>query len=222
MNEPETRQESESPSASRSRTESPAMSQIVGKRRAEIAAAAARFFAEYGYHSAGMRDIAEAVGMRGASLYNHFSSKELILYTIALQMTKYPVEQHLPVLDAPGTPSTRLAALIRLHIEHLAQKRVEHLVSLNEFTALTPEHQTEIRGHRRYYQRRVRDVIAAGCTTREFCVDDPLRASVAILDMISGISWWLRDDYDIDALADTYIRLALDGVLQSARNRGAL
>ncbi len=192
---------------------------IVSKRRTEITAAAARFFARYGYHSAGMREIAEAVGMRGASLYNHFSSKESILYTIALQMTKDPVEQHLPVLDAPGTPSTRLTALIRLHIAHLAQKGVEHLVSLSDFTALTPEHQAEIIGYRRHYQRRVGDVIAAGCKTDEFCVDDPRRASVATLDMINGISWWLREDYDIAALADTYVALALDGILQSARRR---
>jgi AcrR family transcriptional regulator len=198
----------------------PAVSPIVSKRRAEITAAAAKVFAECGYHSAGMREIAEAVGMRGASLYNHFSSKELILYTIALQMTKDPVEQHLPVLDAPGTPSSRLAQLIGLHIAHLADNRVAHLVSLNEFTALTPEHQQEILGYRRHYQRRVGDVIAAGCATDEFCVNDARRAAVAILDMINGISWWLRDGYDIVALADTYVSLAVDGILQSARQRG--
>ncbi len=43
-------------------------------RRDEIVEAAARYFAEHGYANAGMRDIAEAVGMRGASLYNHFHS----------------------------------------------------------------------------------------------------------------------------------------------------
>src|SRR6476469_3460851 len=76
---------------------------IAGGRRVEIAAAAARFFAEQGYHTVGMREIAEAVGMRGASLYNHFSAKEEVLYAIALGMTKGPVEEHLPLLDAGGT-----------------------------------------------------------------------------------------------------------------------
>ena len=194
---------------------------VTGGRRAEIAAAAARFFAEQGYHTVGMREIAEAVGMRGASLYNHFSSKEEMLYAIALGMTKTPVEEHIPLLDGEGTPSTRLAALLRAHIRHLAEHRVEHLVGLRELAALTPEHRAEITDHRRYYQRRVRDVVAAGVRAGEFAVEDPGRAAVAILDMVNGISWWLRDDHDVDRLVDTYEAFALDGILQHARARPA-
>jgi AcrR family transcriptional regulator len=192
---------------------------ITGGRRAEITAAAARFFAEHSYHTVGMREIAEAVGMRGASLYNHFSSKEEMLYAIALGMTKDPVEQHLPLLDAEGTPASRLAALLRAHIRHLAEHRVEHLVGLRELPALTPEHRAEITDHRRYYQRRVRDVIAAGARAGEFSVDSPAAAAVAILDMVNGISWWLQSDRDLDQLVETYVGFALDGILQHARRR---
>ena len=60
-----------------------------------------------------MRDVAEAVGIRGASLYHHFASKEEILYAICLTVTEEPNEQNLPLLDAPGTPTERLAALVR-------------------------------------------------------------------------------------------------------------
>src|SRR3954452_4723474 len=192
---------------------------IIGGRRAEIAAAAARFFAEQGYHTVGMREIAEAVGMRGASLYNHFSSKEEVLYAIALGMTRDPVEQQLPLLDAEGTPATRLAALLRAHIRHLAEHRVEHLVGLRELPALTPEHRAEITDHRRYYQRRVRDVVTAGVRSGEFAVDDPGQAAVAILDMVNGISWWLRSEHDIDQVVETYVDFAIDGILQHARER---
>ena len=190
---------------------------ITGGRRAEITAAAARFFAEHSYHTVGMREIAEAVGMRGASLYNHFSSKEEMLYAIALGMTKDPVEQHLPLLDAEGTPATRLAALLQAHIRHLAEHRVEHLVGLRELPALTPEHRAEITDHRRYYQRRVRDVITAGVRAGEFTVENPAAAAVAILDMVNGISWWLHDDRDLDQLVTTYVGFALDGILQYGR-----
>jgi AcrR family transcriptional regulator len=190
---------------------------LSGGRRAEITAAAARFFAEHSYHTVGMREIAEAVGMRGASLYNHFSSKEEMLYAIALGMTKDPVEQHLPLLDAEGTPATRLAALLRAHIRHLAEHRVEHLVGLRELPALTPEHRAEITDHRRYYQRRVRDVVAAGVRSGEFAVDDPAQAAVAILDMVNGISWWLRDGHDMDRIVEDYVGFALDGILQHGR-----
>ncbi len=189
------------------------------RRPAQIAAAAARFFAEQGYHTVGMREIAEAVGMRGASLYNHFSAKEQILYAIALGMTRVPVDEHLPLLDAEGSPASRLTALLHAHIRHLAEHRVEHLVALREMAALTPEHRAEIADYRRYYQRRVRDVIAAGVRAQQFSVDSPDRAAVAILDMVNGISWWLRDDHDVDDLVETYIKFALDGLLQNAPAR---
>jgi AcrR family transcriptional regulator len=198
---------------------SPTPRVITGGRRAEITAAAARFFAEHGYHTVGMREIAEAVGMRGASLYNHFSSKEEVLYAIALGITKVPVDEHIPLLDAEGSPATRLAALLRAHIRNLAEHRVEHLVGLRELAALTPEHRTEITDHRRYYQRRVRDVVAAGVRSGEFAVDSPSRAAVAILDMVNGISWWLRPDHDLDELVESYVGFALDGILQHARVR---
>lgn len=194
---------------------------ITGGRRAEITTAAARFFAEHGYHTVGMREIAEAVGMRGASLYNHFASKEEVLYAIALGITKVPVDEHIPLLDAEGSPATRLAALLRAHIRNLAEHRVEHLVGLRELAALTPQHRAEITDYRRYYQRRVRDVVAAGVRAGEFAVGSPSRAAVAILDMVNGVSWWLRSDHDVDEIVESYVGFALDGILQHARSRSA-
>src|SRR3712207_6662528 len=88
---------------------------------------------------------------------------------------------------------------------------------LRELAALSPEHRAVITDHRRYYQRRVRDVVAAGVRAGQFAVDSPGRAAVAVLDMVNGISWWLRPDTDVDELVETYLRFALDGVLQHAR-----
>lgn len=186
-------------------------------RRAEIVSAAADFFAKQGYHTVGMREIAEAVGIRGASLYNHFSSKEEIMYAIALRMTRDLQDLHMPLLDAAGTPKERLSNLMHAHIRSLAEHQTEHLVSLREQTALTPEHLAEITDIRKYYQRRVRDVIAAGVAAGEFHTANPHQAAVAILDMMNGISWWLHSGQDVAALADTYTSYAVDGVLQSGK-----
>jgi AcrR family transcriptional regulator len=184
------------------------------QRREEIVAAAARFFAEQGYHTVGMREIADAVGIKGASLYNHFGSKEEILYAIALKMTRDPQEQHLPLLDAAGSPTERITALVEAHVRNLAANRVEHLVSLRELPALTPEHHAKVTDYRKYYQRRVRDVIAAGARAGELDVQDPTRAAIAVLDMMNGISWWLRDDHDVEELVTTYVAFAVDGILR--------
>jgi AcrR family transcriptional regulator len=53
-------------------------------RRDEILDEATRLFAERGYEGASMADLAEAVGMRKASLFYHFASKE-VLYAAVIE-----------------------------------------------------------------------------------------------------------------------------------------
>ena len=70
-------------------------SETKSERRLEIRAAAVRVFAEKGFDTATMRDIADAVGTRPGSLYHHFRSKDELLRELlydyfeqGLQMTR--------------------------------------------------------------------------------------------------------------------------------------
>lgn len=181
----------------------------------QIVSAAARLFASDGYHEIGMREIADALGIRGASLYHHYSSKEEILFAICLTVSEEPVGRTLPLLDEAGTPTSRLAALVRGHVLHLVERQVEHLVGRHEMAALTPQHRAVVDGHRRYYQRRVHDTIAAGVRAGELHVADVRLATLALLDMLNGTSSWFRADGAVpaEAFADTYVRLGVEGLL---------
>jgi AcrR family transcriptional regulator len=187
------------------------------RRRDEIVAAAARTFAREGYAAVGMRDVAEAVGIRGASLYHHFASKEEILYAICLTVTEEPNRLTLPLLDAPGTPTDRLAALVRAHLEHLHRRQVEHQVGLHELASLTPEHRAVVDDHRRHYQRRVRDVVAAGMVSGEFTVPDARLAALAMCDMLNGFSHWFHDgrELGLEDVVTGYIDLVVGRLLGS-------
>jgi len=50
-------------------------------RRDEIADAAAALFARHGYDAVGIDDIGAAVGIAGPSIYNHFTSKQDLLFS---------------------------------------------------------------------------------------------------------------------------------------------
>ena len=137
-----------------------------------------------------MREIADEMGIRGASLYHHYASKEDILFAICLTVSAEPVERQLPLLDEAGTPTSRIGALVRAHVLHLVDRQVEHLVGRHEMAALTPEHRAVVDEHRRYYQRRVQDTIAAGVRSGEFDAPDVRLVTLALLDMLNGTSSW--------------------------------
>ncbi|MDN5917270.1 MAG: hypothetical protein L0I76_19570 [Pseudonocardia sp.] len=132
-------------------------------------------------------------------------------------MTREPNEENLPLLDAAGTPSQRLAALVGGHLRHLHRRRTEHIVGLHELAALTPGHRAEIDGYRRYYQRRVREVIAAGMRSGELTVPDAALATFAMLDMLNGLSNWFRPGrgLDLDAVVEGYVDLVVVRMLGS-------
>lgn len=57
-------------------------------RQKEILAKSARLFRKKGYAATSIRDIADEVGMKSASLYNHINSKQDILQTLLLPIAK--------------------------------------------------------------------------------------------------------------------------------------
>jgi len=82
---------------------------------------AAALFLEHGYEAASVRRIAEAVGMRAASIYHHFNSKEDLLEVILRRglevMTMAFDDASTATLGAPGRE--RLAAHVRAHLAAL-------------------------------------------------------------------------------------------------------
>ena len=55
-------------------------------RKTEIITVASQLFKEKGYNAVSMRDIAQAMGIKAASLYNHITGKQEILSTLILEV----------------------------------------------------------------------------------------------------------------------------------------
>src|SRR5947199_1840929 len=92
------------------------------KRHVEIVAAAAKVFARRGYHGATTQDIADVLGIRQASLYYYFSSKEAALEVVCIRGVEGFVETGRAISEGPGTAAERLAGLIRSHIAPLLDR----------------------------------------------------------------------------------------------------
>ena len=80
-------------------------------RKEEIVAEATRLFAERGYEGTSMGDLAERVGLRKASLFHHFESKDVLYATVLSQLLEGVQAAIVGAAKAEGSISDRLDAM---------------------------------------------------------------------------------------------------------------
>jgi AcrR family transcriptional regulator len=91
--------------------------------RAEILDAAAELFTTRGYASTSTRAIADAVGIRQASLYHHFAAKDDILEALLDETISAPLELLARMDGATEPPVVRLYALSWFDVRQLSAAR---------------------------------------------------------------------------------------------------
>jgi AcrR family transcriptional regulator len=92
------------------------------KSRRLILDTAAELFSTQGYAATGLRQIADRVGIRTASVYYHFASKERILEAImkvGIETTVRATTQAVDALPEGATPRDRIEAAVRGHLHAL-------------------------------------------------------------------------------------------------------
>ncbi len=88
-----------------------------GTRRDEILDAAARLFAERGYHGVSIDDIGAAVGMSGPGIYRHFAGKVDVLSQMLLRISRELLEEGSRRVVAADSAAAALDALLRFHVD---------------------------------------------------------------------------------------------------------
>ncbi|MFF0489806.1 TetR/AcrR family transcriptional regulator [Nocardia sp. NPDC004068] len=91
--------------------------------RAEILDAAAELFTTKGYASTSTRGIADAVGIRQASLYHHFAAKDDILDALLDETITGPLELARALRADPAPPEVALYALALFDVRQLCAAR---------------------------------------------------------------------------------------------------
>src|SRR5436190_17448874 len=92
------------------------------RRAPKIIAAAARVFAERGFHGATTQDIADVLGIRQASLYYYFPSKEGALELVCLKGVEGFVEAAKDIAGSKDTASGKLGRLVESHLSPLIDR----------------------------------------------------------------------------------------------------
>jgi TetR/AcrR family transcriptional regulator, cholesterol catabolism regulator len=191
------------------------------RRAPEIIDAAARVFAERGFHGATTQDIADVLGIRQASLYYYFPSKEGALELVCLKGVEGFVEAAKTIAGSPGSAGDRLEWLIRTHLLPLTDRSDFVKVFLNERQHLPSESRRRIGKWSRGLERIFEDVLKDGVRSGEFRHDlDTRLATLAILGMANAAAGWYRkEEVPIERIADAFARLVLDGMSKRRSRR---
>ncbi len=127
--------------------------------REEILDAAAELFTTIGYAGTSTRRIADAVGIRQASLYHHFATKDDILDALLAGTVDEALRLAGDLLTGPGPARTRLRALVIADCSQLCASRW-NLGALYLLPELRIERFAQFRASREELRRRYRALAA--------------------------------------------------------------
>ena len=106
--------------------------QNINKTRAQIMEVATRLFQKFGFDKTSMEDIAAAAHKAKRSLYNHFTDKEDLFSSVAVQELDTICEQLRRVFeDTTARPLERLQRFLLARFDLIAESGIYHLVLEN-------------------------------------------------------------------------------------------
>jgi len=170
-----------------------------------IRSAAARLFYERGFDATSQRQLADAVGLQVASLYNHIKTKEQLLAEIMKSVMQQLLESTKAALRTASTPEEQLRAFMAEGIRFHAEHRIEAFVGNTELRSLSPRNRRAVVELRNKYEKQLESILDACVANGTVSVPDTTMAAYAGVAICVHVSLWYREDG----------RLSLDEVIES-------
>lgn len=174
-------------------------------RRNEIREAAKTLFAQRGYHGTAMKDIAEALGIKAPSLYNHIDSKQTLLRDIMMETMKVLIEGQRVAVSTTTDVAEQLRRSMESHVRYHALHRRETLIGNAEIASLEEPNREEVLAVRRQYTRAWEELVQLGVEQGRFETRSVSLTVYAMLEMGIGVALWFREDGPLTEAEVAYI-----------------
>ncbi|WP_293894506.1 TetR/AcrR family transcriptional regulator [Flavobacterium sp.] len=184
-------------------------------RKTEIINVAAKLFKEKGYSAVTMRDIAQAMDIKAASLYNHIKSKQEILVLIVIEIAEEFTTTMNEVVNSNETTIKKIERIIQLHID-ITLRDANALACLNnDWMHLADAELTYFIKMREDYEENFRTIIKKGIADGEI---KNLNLEVIIFSTLSTLRtlylWYgKKKSPDPAVLKSNMIKVLLNGIV---------
>jgi AcrR family transcriptional regulator len=159
-------------------------------RPVQIQRVAADLFFTHGYEGTSIREIADALGIRSASLYYHYAGKEQILFDLIRSTMDQLTSVARAMIEREATPEGKLAALVIQHLVMHALRPRQTTLGDTELRSLTGEQLETALAMRDRHEQLFTDTIRQGVEAGVFDVPDVPLAAYAVIAQCNHVGIW--------------------------------
>ncbi|SRX54551.1 TetR/AcrR family transcriptional regulator [Aequorivita sp. CIP111184] len=184
-------------------------------RKQEIITVASSLFNEKGYKAVSMRDIAKAIDIKAASLYNHIKSKQEILSEIILKVAEEFTTGMENVVSENISAIKKVEKVIELHID-ITVNHSQALAALNnDWMHLEEKDLIAFVKMREDYEENFRKIIKQGMDTGEIKSYHPEVILFSILSTLRTLYLWYqkRGKVDVNILKKDMVSVLIKGIV---------
>lgn len=185
----------------------------VETRKDEIIKTAAKLFKEKGFSAVTMRDLATAMGIKAASLYNHISSKQEILKAIIISLAEEFTNGMKLIKSSNSSNIEKLRQIVILHV-NITSKNPYGMASLNN-DWMHLEEQLEYYLELRYtYEFDFIEIIKSGIQSNEITNSNPEIIMFSLLSTLRSLYLWIPKKEDINSaqLSEQLSQVLIHGI----------
>ncbi|EGV44697.1 TetR/AcrR family transcriptional regulator [Bizionia argentinensis JUB59] len=182
-------------------------------RKEEIIKTAAKLFKEKGYSAVTMRDIATAVGMKAASLYNHISSKQELLKIIIISLAEAFTQGMQEIKTSNISTKQKLEAVVKLHVDITAQNTFGMASLNNDWMHLEGERDYYL-SLRSGYEADFRSILLEGIQRKEIADSSVEVMLFSILSTLRSLYLWIpkKEDVTPEDLSKSLSNVLINGI----------
>ncbi len=183
------------------------------QRKIEIITTAAQLFKEKGYSAVTMRDIAKAMHIKAASLYNHINSKQELLSHIIISLAEDFTTGMKEVKTAEISSIEKLKKLVALHVSISSNNTYEMASLNNDWMHLEAELDYYLK-LRKDYEENLRKIIKTGIQNNEIIDVNPEVVLFSMLSTLRSLYIWIpkKEDLDIQQFTQDLSNVLLKGI----------
>jgi AcrR family transcriptional regulator len=186
-------------------------------RKEEILETAARLFADEGYNSVSMQDIADVIGLSKTALYHYFDRKEAILGTIVVSTVKELSEHVEQAVAARSSPQDRLVAFMQAQAVFFEKHQASFQVLLTRFANLREPKMRDVAIEWRVnYENTIRNIVHEGVSAGVFHTHSPNAVVRAVISSVYWMARWYRPlgKQTASEIAEEYADIILHGIVK--------